>query len=75
MVRKELSLVSSMAPEAIDPQRLHHPGSQMLYDLLQAARAEAQTVGPVEAAQAMGRKNLNLIGYYLISPNGSIQWG
>lgn len=56
MVRKELSLVSSMAPEAIDPQRLHHPGSQMLYDLLQAARAEAQTVGPVEAAQAMGEE-------------------
>ncbi|MDU5269039.1 MAG: DNA helicase, partial [Varibaculum cambriense] len=46
----------SMAPEAIDPQRLHHPGSQMLYDLLQAARAEAQTVGPVEAAQAMGEE-------------------
>ena len=53
MVRKELSLISSMAPEAIDPQRLHTAGSRMLYDLLQAARAQAQTVGPVQAAQAM----------------------
>lgn len=56
MVRKELSLISSISPQAIDSQRLHSAGSKMLYDLLQAARSQSQTVGPVQAAQAMGEE-------------------
>lgn len=52
-VRNQLTLVSSVDPEELDPFRLRTNGTRMLQALLLGAKSSTRQVSPIEAAQLM----------------------